>query len=847
MKFTTVKELHSMAYFRLQQQRIVSNIQQTTRQFSMAKALVFTLALLLGAISEGQAQQRKIATINSKLVDETGSPIGFATNVLYRAKDSSIAKIALSEENGTFVFEGIRFGNYIMHTSYVGYKEVRTPILVDKVTITLPTVKLQPDLVLDEVVVNSRRKLVQKKIDRVVLDVGATMAADGGNLSDVLKISPGVNVGNGGKVTLRGKSGVIVLIDGRRSYLQGADLDNYINSMPAGQFSKIEVMTNPPAKYDADGNAGVINIITKRNYQKGWEMDVASSYRQGRYAEIANSLTWNANTRHVNIFGNVSYTDKNNFDDYKIDRNFRDASNNLTAIFKQNTFIKRENNFLTSRLGLDYFVTPKTTIGFLVGTQFTKGTTNTANDTYLRNSANVLTQRLEGPALSNVEFTNLQANIHLTHKFDTDGQELSIDGDYLRYKSEVDQTFNNSFFNNAGNLTSREVLFNDLPQTIDIYTAKADYALPLSELSKVEMGVKTSFVATDNNAKFYDKTSGQLVENTALSNHFQYDENVNAAYVNYTQNFGQLTMQAGVRMEQTSITGKQLTQKTEFTNSYTRWLPSVFFTYDLDEESQLGLSYGRRIQRPDYRDLNPFRYFYDKYTFEEGNPALNPQFSNNFELSYAMMGGAITTTAFYNKTEDIITDVIFQNAAQNETFIRKDNLNDLTSYGIGLNAGLPLMDNWVTSIDLNYSRNQLDGMVQGTNFSISTGTFTGFMLHQYRFAPTWKFELGAWYTSRSLTDTFIQEPYGKLALAIGKSLWGGKGKLRLSGNDVFAWTNFVGKSAFPNTDVRIDNTWQTQSIKLAFTYKFGGGFKKDRKERKSAIEKESDRLEPYKQ
>ncbi|MGG8495340.1 TonB-dependent receptor domain-containing protein [Tenacibaculum sp. TC6] len=800
--------------------------------------------LFLTTVSFGQ---QKYGNITTKIIDDTKQGVEFATNVLYKAQDSTIVKIVMSETDGTVSFEGVRFGEYYMHTSYVGFKEVYTNIKLDTPLKEVPVIQLQSSMVLEEVVVNSRRKLVQKKIDRIVLDVGATMTADGGNLSDVLKISPGVNVGNNGAVTLRGKTGVIVLIDGRRSYLKGTDLENYINSMPANQFSKIEVMTNPPAKYDADGNAGVINIVTNRNYQKGWEIDIASSYKQGRYAEIANSIGWNANTKSVNIFGNVSFTDKNDFDDYKVDRNFRDINNNLESIFAQNTFIKRENNFLTSRLGLDYFINPKTTIGFLIGSQFTKGESFTTNNTQLKDNANTVTQTLIAPAKSDVDYTNIQANVHAIHKFDdSTGKTISLDLDYLRYKSTIDQNFENNLYDNSGNLTSSEILLNNLPQLINIYTAKIDYTHPISDESKVEVGAKTSFVKTDNNAKYYEKVGSQLVENINLSNHFKYDENVNAAYLNYTQSFGSLTMQAGVRVEQTKVEGNQITQNTKFENKYTKVLPSVFLTYDLDEESQVGISYGRRIQRPDYRDLNPFRYFYDKYTFEEGNPALNPQFSNNYELSYSTFGGAITLTGYYNKTEDIITDVIFQNTAQNETYIKKDNLNDLTVYGVSLNAGLPITERWTTSLNLNYSQNKLEGMVNGNNFDIKTGTFTGFMLNQYKLGGTWKFELGAWYTSKSLTDTFIQEPYGKLALAIGKSLWGGRGKIRLSGNDVFGWNKFVGKSAFPNTDVSIDNTWQTKTIKLAFTYKLSGGYTKSRKDRESSIEQESDRLTQYK-
>jgi len=244
--------------------------------------------------------------------------------------------------------------------------------------------------------------------------------------------------------------------------------------------------------------------------------------------------------------------------------------------------------------------------------------------------------------------------------------------------------------------------------------------------------------------------------------------------------------------------------------------------------------------------LNPFRYFYDALTFEEGNPNLNPEFIDKFELNYSILEGALSTSVYYNITKDIITDVIFQNSETNETFIRKDNLNNLVTYGISLDGSVPITNNWNISLNLDYSNNELTGKVDNEFFNIEAKTFSGFMLHQYKFAKTWTFEMAAWYTSESLEDTWIREPYGRFALAIGKNFHEGRGRVRLSGNDIFNWTNFNARSGFPNTDVQVKNNWQTQTVKLAITYKFGSNTVKKREDRKSGIEQESERLEPYK-
>lgn len=784
--------------------------------------------------------------IITKIAEKLSQPVEFSTNVLYKSKDSTIVKIAMSEPDGSVIFEGIDFGKYYIHTSFVGLKERYTQVVHRLQKTQIPTIKLQPDTVLDEVVVNSRRNLIKKEIDRVVLNVKATMT-DGGNLAEVLQLAPGINIRTNGAVSLRGKSGVMVLIDGRRSYLKGTDLENFLNGMSANQFSKIEIMTNAPAKYEAEGNAGIINIVTKRNYQKGWELNIGSSYRQGVYAEIGQSLGIKVNAKKISFFSNVSYTNKKDFEEFDITRRFSDSNKNLLSTYDQNTFMRNENNLLTARLGLDYFINEKTSLGVIISPQVTIGETNVKNQTLLTDNLGILETKLIAPAFNEADNENFQSNIHASNKLDSDGQNISIDLDYLQFNSKAKQTFQNRYFNASNNLTQEENLINKLPQKINIYTGKIDYTLPLGEDIKLEIGGKMSFVNTNNDAQFFEQIGGgQLVLDTTLSNFFKYKENVNAGYLNYMQSFGDISFQVGVRAENTDVEGDQVTQNIISTNNYTNILPSAFLKYELGEDDEIGFSYGKRLERPDYTDLNPFRYFFDALTFEEGNPTLNPELSDNYELSYATLGGAITATGYFNKVEDIITDVIFQNENTNETFIRKENLSNLTTYGVNLSVSMPIMDDWIISSNLDYSQNKLLGNLSNKEFTIKANTFAGFLMNQYKIDENWGFQLAGWYTSKSLSDTFIQEPYGRISFGISRKLWGGKGKIRLSGNDIFGWTNFNARSGFPNTDVSVENTWQTKTLKLAFTYKINSGNNKKIEERETGIEQESERLKSYK-
>ncbi len=788
-----------------------------TRQFKKGLFLLFLISFTLS-----MAQTKK-GKISIKVEDNEGLPLEFTTVILYKTSDTSIVKGELTDEKGIVTFENIPYGVYFVRSSYVGFKEDSSDSFsFNENTQELLIIKLKTDSQLDEVIINVRKKLIERKIDRVVLNIEASLSSEGGSLADVLKIAPGVTVGNNGSISLRGKSGVIILIDGRASYLTGANLENYINSMPANQFSKLEIMTNPPAKYDAEGNAGVINIITKRTAQQGWSFDLSSSYKQGKYAIINNGIGANYNSLKWAFFSNINYNDQSNFDDYQIDRIFKDNIGNIESIYDQSTYIKIHNKYLAARLGMDYFINNNTTVGVLFNVQTTNGISNTTNNTLLKSSTGNIESTLMSPVTTNSDYNNIQANVHFNHKLDSIGKNVSLDLDYLKYDSDIDQRFNNKYLDRQGNLELEETLFNVLPQTIDIFNAKVDYTHPLSEDLKIEIGAKISFIDTDNNAKYYEIINNQQIENTDLSNYFTYKENINAAYINYSQKIEKWMVQAGLRYENTSVEGDLRTLEAPFKNNYNNLLPSLFINYQLDDETTVGVSYGRRLGRPNYKDLNPFRYYYDALTYEEGNPNLKPQISDNFELKYAMFGGGVTATTYYNITNDVITDVIFQNSDLNETYIRKENVNNLKTYGISIDLETSITDNWSVSMVFDYSQNSLEGSANTNNFDINVNTFTAFMLHQYKFEKTWAFELGAWYNSKSLSDIFIQEPYGRLSLAIGKTFNNGKGKIRLSTNDIFDWTNFKARSGYPNTDVRINNEWQTRTIRIALTYKIGG-------------------------
>jgi hypothetical protein len=470
---------------------------------------------------------------------------------------------------------------------------------------------------------------------------------------------------------LKGKQGVIILMDGKPTYLSGQDLANLLRNMSAAQLDQIEIMSQPSAKFDASGNSGVINIKTKRNKTVGFNGSITLGYTQGVYPKSSNSFNINYRKGKVNLFANYGYSYFKGFNEMTINRKFRDRNTDLITgeidQLSRMSFTGQPHNL---KLGADLFATKKTTLGVvLTGFYNMRRGGGTSLASFLDGAGKVSSYN---NALSNNEdpWKNYGVNFNYRHVFDSTGKEITADFDYISYNTQSLLTSDNDSLNTAMISSGNPYLLRgDLPSDIKIYTAKADYTYPLKKNAKFEAGLKTSFVNTDNNAKYttWDKASAAWV-NDSRSNHFLYDENINAAYVNYSKQIKKWGYQLGLRYESTNSKGKQLSNNKAFDRNYHQIFPTTYISYAFNKNNNFGLSYGRRIERPNYQDMNPFQYFLDKYTYKEGNPFLTPQFSHNIELSHNYKG-QLNTSVNFTRTTDIINDILQQNDETKVTFL----------------------------------------------------------------------------------------------------------------------------------------------------------------------------------
>jgi iron complex outermembrane recepter protein len=785
--------------------------------------------------------QFKTGKVTGNVIDGNTKTIESATITLLRIKDSSVVKMSVATKNGQFSFDGVTEGKYLVSITAVGHSRGFSEIFeisADKPAVALKTIELIPTAQnLGEVKVTAKKPLIEQKLDRMIVNVDAAVTNVGNSALEVLEKSPGVTVDKDGNISLKGKQGVEILIDGRPSYLSGADLANLLRSMSASQLDQIEIMTNPPAKYDASGNSGVINIKTKKNKQFGYNGSITSGYTQGRYARFNESGNFNYRNGKINLFTNLNYNRNHRSEDLLITRNFRESTTKqLLSIFDQEANMINESRFYSAKFGLDYFASKKTTIGTVLSGYYNPSSWRPVTNTFIYEPDGQL--RSQARSLSNNEkkWKNFSSNFYFRHVFDSTGQELTADLDYIQYRSSSTQPLYSYYYDNQGILTGSDTLLGNLPQNITIYSGKMDYSKPLKKNdARFEAGIKSSYVKTDNNAVYDNLVNNTPVLDSSRSNHFLYEENINAAYVNYRRTLSKKwSGQFGLRVENTNSNGdtrgyvfdntenKFVSFHETFKRNYTQLFPTVYLQYSADKKNQFVINYGRRINRPNYQDLNPFIHFLDRYTFEQGNPNLKPQFSHNIELRHTY-NNFLSTTLNYSHTTDIIQQVIEQHEQTNETFIKKSNIATRNQFGIAVSAQKEITKWWSGNIFVNASHNQFKGIVNNENISIGILGVMMQMQHQFKFGKGWGAELSGFYRSKGVEGVIFIRPIAQVNAGFSKQLFNNKASVRLNFRDIFAGGVFRGYSKYGNVDAEFKNISDSRAVSLAFTWRFNKG------------------------
>ncbi len=790
----------------------------------MKHLFILLTAMSVSIVSIAQTTGKVTGSIkdggNQKIIDA-------ATISLLKSKDSSLAKSAVTDKEGNFIFEHVKEGSYLVSAASLGHSKVySTPFIIsaEKGTYEVGVLQLVPTTQnLKEVVVETKKPFIERKLDRMIVNVDASISNAGSTAMEVLEKSPGITVDKDGNISLKGKQGVRVFIDGKPSYLSGPDLANLLRSMGSAQMDQIEIMTNPPAKYDAAGNAGVINIKLKKNKMMGYNGSVNASYTQGKYPRTNESINLNYRNKAVNVFGSYSYRADKNYSELTILRKFRDKdSKQLLSIFDQESKFTNNNRSNNAKFGIDVNVSKKTVVGAVVSGFVNTEKFNNDSRTFLQNSAGITDSTTLATTQVNGKWKNLSANFNVRHTFDSTGRELSFDADYVHYSQSNSQGLYNHYYD-ANNQPSSpsDTLLSNIPSNIKIYSLKADYSQTLKGNTKLEAGLKASFVKTDNDAQYDYIVNGQKVHDYGRSNHFIYDEEIKAAYVNLNKQINKKwSTQLGLRLENTISKGKQLTTGENFERNYTQLFPTAFVGYEVNEKNNLSMNYGRRIERPDYADLNPFYFFLDKYTYQRGNTNLRPQFSHNIEFSHTYKGN-FTTTLNYTKVTDLINDVLDQNEETNETFITKSNIASQRQYGATVTTLIPVKKWLKINVYANFSNNRFKGFVNNANIDLQSNLLTTNVNTQMSFGKGWSGELSGFYRTKGLDGVLLIGAMGAVNGGISKSILKNKGTVKLGFRDIFWTQKFKGSAEYSYIDTHFTQQRDSRQVSLNFNWRFG--------------------------
>lgn len=755
-------------------------------------------------------------------------------------QNNAFVKAAITDDAGKFKIKNIANGNYKLFITSLGYVDYKSPSFkIQNDDKALGIIALKTDTeALDEVTVLAEKPMIQVLADKTVFNVANTINAVGDSGFELLRKAPGVIIDNTNNIIVEGKNGVLIYIDDRPSVLRGQDLVNFLKTLQASDIDNIEIITQPSSRYDAEGNAGIINIKLKRDKTLGTNGSIASGITVGDFARYNNSISFNNRNKKTSLYGTFS----NRFGKSTNFINLNRTQNDINFNARSNSIFDTKNNNL--RLGFDYYANKKSTYGIIVTGNFYNADNKTDSRTPIRSlSEQNPTEVLISGNDSDIKSSNIYTNLNYKFK-DTLGHTLDINLDYGRYNSDRLQLQPNTYFNgDETQILSENTAFFDTPIDISILSGQIDYEQNFLK-GILSLGAKYSKVNTDNSFDAFDRTNGNNDLDETQSNDFNYDEQINAAYFNFNRKFKKINLQFGLRMENTIsdgiLTSSQANENNRVKRNYTDWFPSGGITYQLNRKNSLALNYSKRIQRPNYRSLNPFQYRLDELSFRQGNPFLQPQYTDNLKLSHTY-NYRLTTSLSYSFIGDFFAQVT-EAAQDNTNFIIQRNVANQKIINLGISYPTKFNDWWNIYMSINAYRS----IYEATNpdfVSTQQNTLSLYAQNTFKLPKKFTIEVSGWYSSPSVWGgTYETRSLGSLNLAFQKLFMDDKLTARLGFNDILFSSPWKGTTQFGNLFIDGNGGSDSRQVRFNLTYNFGRSEIKKARKRKTGIENEKNRI-----
>jgi len=782
------------------------------------RATPFFCATLLPVLLAFATAAHAQAPVAGTVQDAAGHGLSFATTVLLHLPDSTVAASQTTTEQGAFRFERVATGRYCLKGLALGYVASRVSVLVGSAPVQVPALRLKATATaLKEVVVQGRPPVLEQHADRTVVNLDRLNTA-GDNALEALRKVPGITLDKDEHLQYRGSGSVLVLLDGKQTYLTGEALSNYLKSIPAAQLSQVELLPNPPASFDAAGTAGVINLRTKRSALPGLTGTITGTAGKTRYQRASASTNLAYNVGRVRSFGRASLGYYEYFNQLTVKRLIRDTT------FSQQNFWHPRDHDLSYAAGADVALTKRQTLGGQVrgtyGTSATQVSSESVALTADGRPAGSLAMRNPRASTSR----DLALNLNYRLALDTLGRELTADADLVQGASASHQDFlplNSPPAGAVGALIGQQR--SQTGSAVTIRALKADYVHPLPRHWRTEAGAKASWVSTSSSIAF-EKLSNlsDWQFDSTRSNDFRYQERIAVGYFTVSTTLKKLELKAGLRGEHTHSVGESPTTGQRVARDYFQLFPTLFASYQLTARDQLSVSAGRRISRPSYQNLNPFINYTDAYTAMQGNPYLAPSLARSFELNYLHAGFQVLSIS-YLLENNVVSEVVYQNDQTKVTTTRPMNLDQVRTLSLTSGGHTDLTKWWGMDNQVGATYGEVQTLVADQPVQLRRVGAMATSNHTFTLPRHYQLQVGGEYYGPSVNGLFALRSTGTFNLGLRKQLWQEKATLSLKISDLFYTSGWFSSLHYQNINTDWVNRYDSRRLTLSFTYKLADG------------------------
>lgn len=788
--------------------------------------IIFNLCFLLVTVFSAQAQQGEVS---GRVFNEKQEPLENVTIYLLTAKVGGLIKTEVTDETGNYIIQNIPPGEFIIQASSVGYEMSKSATLkIADQRIVVDDMILKPEAhIIDAVTVEGQVPLVQQRDGKLILNVENSTLAAGNNALEVVQRAPGVSIDKDENVQLMGQQGVNVTIDGRQTYMSGEQLTAFLKAMSGDQIQRVEVSTIRSAKDDAEGAVGTINIVLKKNKLEGFNGSFLASAAQGKYLRGNSSLNINYKKNNTTVFGMYGFNRNKRQFDLNMERVI--PSNGTDRVFDQDAALVETNKSHNYRLGIEQKTSERNTLVLQFSGDSDKEISNNNSLTNIGPRIGTIDSVLNAVSQSTTPFKRNSLNFNNELRLDTLGSKLVLDLDWTTFRNNTNINYAYRTSDTFGNLLyDPELERSRMPVEIDIYVGKLDFEKILSRGGKLETGVKYSNVRSDNDLQFEHFVDNNWQEYAGRPNHFVYTEQIAAAYGDFSRAFGRWSMKVGLRSEYTISDGNSVTLQKRVKRDYLDWFPSANLSYTWNENNILSLSYARKVARPNYRYLNPFEYYIDKFTYMKGNPYVRPQYTNGLTLNYTLYK-MFNFTLGTDITTDAMVESLGQDSVTGQAWVTRENLAETVTSYLNINAPLRIGKLWTMNNNLTTVYMHFKGPIAGEYADLGSTFFQGRSTNNFKLNKAFSAEVSVHYNSAFLYNVYKIHARWGTDIGLNYNFQEGRSSLKLAGTDIFRTQQNNVSTNFGQFNSIIRQYNDNQTIRLTYTYKFGNLKQQSRK------------------